>query len=254
MKIKILGSGSAFSVKNFQSNYLISDETRYSNNLLIDCGSDIRFSLAESGMSYKDISRVYISHLHADHCGGLEYLAFCSYFDPNFAAAGHIGLYCQSRLMRDLWEHSLQGGLGSVEGSENELEDYFVLHPMYINKPVVIDSLGTLQLVQTVHIMNGYGIVPTFGLMVTTLLGYKIYFTTDTQFCPDQIMCFYKEADLIIQDCETTPFESKVHANFKKLQTLPPEIKKKMWLTHYQEGFPTIEFMGFLDKGQEIII
>jgi ribonuclease BN (tRNA processing enzyme) len=79
MELVALGTGSAFTLKNFQSNYLLKGE----KNLLIDCGGDIRFSLKEQNMSYKDIDAVYISHLHADHQGGLEYLAFCSYFDPS---------------------------------------------------------------------------------------------------------------------------------------------------------------------------
>ena len=48
-------------------------------------------------------------------------------------------------------------------------------------------------------------------------------------------MDFYKQADLIIQDCETTPFKSGVHANYSELVTLPLEIKTKMMLLHYQD-------------------
>ena len=44
------------------------------NKLLIDCGSDIRFSLYAAGFSHLDITDIYISHLHADHAGGLEYI------------------------------------------------------------------------------------------------------------------------------------------------------------------------------------
>ena len=101
--------------------------------------------------------------------------------------------------------------------------------------------------------MNGYYIVPSFGLMVTDWkTNKKIFFTGDTQFCPNQIMDFYEQADLIIQDCEYLYFDGKavksgVHAHYEDLKTLPNEIKAKMILSHYQDGmdcFP-IEYDGF---------
>ena len=251
MKVLVLGSGSAFTYENFHSNYLIWDSDKR-DNLLIDCGSDIRFALKGQGISHRDIKRVYISHLHADHVGGMEFLAFMTFFDPG--SAKKIELYANHELMREMWSYSLSGGLHSVEGREMELKDYFDRVPMYINKPVIIKGLGTLNMVQTVHIMNGFEIVNTYGLMIITEQGKKIYFTTDTQFCPDQIMVFYKDANIIIQDCEISEFDSKVHANYKKLMTLPEDIKKKMYLTHFQDGKrPPMEgFLGYLEKGQEL--
>ena len=50
-----------------------------------------------------------------------------------------------------------------------------------------------------------------------------------------QIMDFYKQADFIVHDCETTPFKSGVHANYLDLKTLPPEIKGRMILAHYSD-------------------
>ena len=73
MKLIVLGSGSAFTLKNFQSNFLLVDEKR-ERNLLLDAGGDVRYALAEAGFSYKDITDVYVSHLHGDHIHGLEWL------------------------------------------------------------------------------------------------------------------------------------------------------------------------------------
>ena len=49
--------------------------------LLIDCGSDARHSLAAAGYSFNEIDNIFISHLHADHIGGLEWLGFSRLYD-----------------------------------------------------------------------------------------------------------------------------------------------------------------------------
>ena len=69
MKLIFLGSGSAFTVQdnNYHSNMLLVAPN--DKKLLIDCGADVRFSLNEIGLTYKDINDVYISHLHSDHAG-----------------------------------------------------------------------------------------------------------------------------------------------------------------------------------------
>jgi ribonuclease BN (tRNA processing enzyme) len=64
--IKFLGTGSSFTLDNFQTNFLLTLDNGY--RLLVDCGSDIRHALkAHTDLTYLDIDGVYISHLHADH-------------------------------------------------------------------------------------------------------------------------------------------------------------------------------------------
>jgi len=77
MKITFLGVGSAFSKKNASSNLLVeSGDIR----LLVDCGHSAPASIAEYGEEYgfglRDITHIFITHLHADHIGGLEEVAF----------------------------------------------------------------------------------------------------------------------------------------------------------------------------------
>ena len=44
----------------------------------------LRHSLREQQLTYMDIKNIYISHLHDDHTGGLEWLALTTYFDQNY--------------------------------------------------------------------------------------------------------------------------------------------------------------------------
>ena len=63
-----------------------------------------------------------------------------------------------------------------------------------------------------------------------------------------------QSSDIIFHDCETAPFRSGVHANFLDLKTLPPEVKRKMHLYHYQDiKLPDAiaeGFAGFVERGQ----
>ena len=246
MELTFLGSGSAFTMNNRQSNMLLKDNE---DKLLIDCGTDARHSIQQVGYTHRDITDVYISHLHADHVGGLEWLAFCTYFDPT---CNRPNLYINRYLKTDLWNKVLSGGLASIQGNLSDLDTYFNVISCYKNGTFNWNSTK-IQTVQTIHVMDGFSLVPSFGLMFPSG-DTKIFITADTQFCPEQIRDFYEMADIIFQDCETSPFLSRVHAHYSQLKTLDEKIKNKMWLYHYQDGeLPPAEddgFLGFVKKGQ----
>jgi ribonuclease BN (tRNA processing enzyme) len=261
MKIIALGTGSAFCMKNWQTNFLIE---RCGRKMLIDAGSDIRWSLQEQGLSYLDIDAVYVSHAHADHIGGLEYLGFTSFFDPRWKQAREklprMGLFCERGLVRLLWDHSLRGGMEGLEGVDARIDTYFDVIPVDKNKSFSWCDIK-FDIVQSVHISAKYCIVDSFGVMFTDPDNdTRVYLTTDVQFAPETSMkAYYREADLIIHDCETL-YKSGVHAHYDQLSTLPDEIKAKMLLTHYQDNvvadFETWQakarndgFLGFAEKG-----
>ena len=246
-KITFLGSASAFydDFDNYQSNILIEKNGR---KLLLDCGTDIRFSLRDAGLKMTDITDLYISHAHADHIGGMEGLGFVKKFTPGQEKPN---LFVSSMIAKDLWDKSLAGGMESLQGDVADLSTYFNVKKICPNGSFVWEGI-TFELVQVIHIMNGYVFVPSFGLMFT-LGGKKIFWTSDTQFAPNQIMDFYGQADLIFHDCETA-FKSGVHAHYDDLNTLPPVVKNKIWLYHYNKGKtqdPVADgFKGFVECRQ----
>jgi ribonuclease BN (tRNA processing enzyme) len=250
MKLIFLGTGSAFTTgeDNYHSNMLLIAPN--DKKLLIDCGADARTSLARQGFSYCDINDVYISHLHSDHAGGLEWLGFTHKFDPTMKPAR---LYINEGLVNALWNNVLSGGMRSLQGEIANLATYFDVHPIPANGSFEWNDI-TLRTVQTVHIMDGFKLAPSFGLLFEAC-GKKVFITTDTQFAPHQIMDFYKTADLIFHDCETADHPSGVHAHYSQLCALPPEIKRKMWLYHYnpkKTQDPVSDgFLGFVVRGQE---
>jgi ribonuclease BN (tRNA processing enzyme) len=246
MKLIFAGSGAAFTLTNYQSNMIV--ESDNGKRLLLDCGSDARFSLKRLGITYANIDSIYISHLHADHVGGLEWLGFSTKFDSQ-CKKPH--LYISRLIKNELWSNVLSGGMLSLQGEVADLDTYFEIHSIAHNGSFCWEGVE-FQLVQTIHIMDGFSIVPSFGLLFT-INGIKTFLTTDTQFSPDQIKDFYDMADLIFHDCETAQIKSGVHAHYNKLRTLSEKFKKKMWLYHYQDGeLPDAKadgFLGFIRMG-----
>lgn len=247
MKLRFVGSGSAFTLNNYQSNMLL--EAENGTKLLIDCGADIRFALRDLGLDHRDIDNVYISHLHSDHVGGMEWLGFARKFDPSCTKPR---LFISRYIKNELWSNVLAGGMLSLQGEVADLDTYFEVHTIPKNHGFVWEGVD-FQLVQAIHIMSGFHLVPSFGLMFT-VNDITTFLTTDTQFSPTQITDFYNMADIIFHDCETAQYKSGVHAHYESLQTLPAEVKKKMWLYHYQDGpLPDARadgFLGFVKKGQ----
>ncbi|MDP1603467.1 MAG: MBL fold metallo-hydrolase [Legionella sp.] len=246
LKMTFLGTGSAFTIGegNFHSNVLLEI---HNDTLLIDAGSDIRFSLNEQKKNYLNIHNLYLTHLHGDHVGGVEWLALNSFFDEKYI--GKPNLIASDTIISELWEKTLAGGLSTLATQISTLDTYFNVHS--------VGDAGTFEwqeiefkLVQMVHVFNGMQLRPCYGLLFE-YHSTRILYTADTRFVPEEI---YKEADIIFHDCETAKIKSGVHAHYSELLQLASEFKKKMWLYHYNPGpLPDAKadgFLGFVAKGQ----
>jgi ribonuclease BN (tRNA processing enzyme) len=257
MKLTFIGCGSAFTTPEYyQSNMMITSST--GKNMLIDCGTDIRFSLSECNIRFRthpgeEIDAVYISHLHSDHVAGMEWFAFDTYFDPN---PQRPKLFMEEELMHELWTNSLKAGLGCIEGKRMHLTDYFECHPVENGQNFYWENI-CFTMIRMPHIITGYKNLYSYALLMKEVdkNGPLVFLSTDTQFQPDIIKKVAKSATIIFHDCETSPYHSLVHAHYDDLSLLAPEIKRKMWLYHYQpkpEQDPKKDgFLGFVTKGQQ---
>lgn len=252
MELLFLGTGAALydsaaaAAQNFNSNMLL---THQNQRLLIDCGIDIKFSLHHQQLDFSDIDAVYISHLHFDHAGGLEWLALsCKFFGKKHKPK----LFIHNSLVDVLWKNCLSGGLSTLDDTKAELGDFFDV--------VIIDDKQqfhwqgiTFNLVKTDHYCSNHNLMPSFGLQFDAG-GKTLFITTDTRFTPHVLEPHYQQATLIFHDCDVSNSPSPVHAGYNQLTTLSKETKAKMWLYHYAtDKLPDATkdgFLGFVHKGQ----
>jgi len=234
LTIKFMGTGSAFSKKYGHTNMLLSQGQ---TQLMIDFGFRAPEGLARQNVSMKDISHVFISHLHADHVGGLEELGFISYFlyhqKPTLILPGNLS--------HTLWENSLKGGMEWISDEQGKaqqctLESYFNVQRIGLDwtsidgidiKPFVVDHVPGKE---------------AYGFHVReAATGAKVIFTCD---CRTQLPELLSEPihpdftdGIIFHDCQLfKEGHSRVHTLLSDLLAYPKPIRERIFITHYGDN------------------
>jgi len=270
LTLTFLGVGSAFAKRNYQSNALVELWSQPPGiakvpleTLLIDFGTTGPRSLhtlkslpshayldADGGADYRAIDRVFVTHLHADHVGGLEELSFLNqykFIDAHTGDPHRPELISTAKILKDLWSHTLQGGLSAQVGRMVTIENYFRLMPVLVDTASVAFTMGEryqFRVFPTDHIriQTKYD-WPSCGLMISDKhTNRSIMYSGDTRFDEDGLGSFMQEADLIFHDCQLVDSPITVHARISELRTLNESIRKKMMLYHYEDVWDLPEF------------
>lgn len=256
LSLFFVGTGSAFTKKAFQTNLLV---IKGNEHVLIDCGTLCPYALKNAyNTDLAEIKNLIITHPHADHIGGVEEVALVGKYISN----NKVNLITPKKLEKKLWKESLRGGLQFSEDGKMDLYDYFnVITPLRINKSpfeMFEAQLGTLniKLFRTRHVTTSDKTLHNSQLSYGLIFDDSVLFTADTQFNPEQLNYLLENynIDTIFHDCDIVGYSIGVHATYKQLCGLKPEIKAKTYLCHYSDVGklfdPTEDgFAGFAQAG-----
>lgn len=244
MRVLILGVGDAFTTRSFGTGAIIEAPE---GDVLIDCSDlvhrAIREAAHESGWDV-DSTRIHdiiLTHLHGDHCNGLESFGFKRYAERLRGEATVVPrLWTHPGAASRVWERlapAMDAPL-TEGGPKATLEDFYELRVFDPQHPAHVAGL-TVECRYTVHP------VPTIGLLIsdgTKTLG----ISGDTTFEPAHIE-WLSRADLIIHEANYSP----IHTGIASLNALPEPLRRKMRLTHTEDSFdPASTTIPLLKEGE----
>jgi len=228
-EVVVLGVGDTFSEKYHSTALLLVCDGFH---LAVDCPDTYRSVLRDAAersgrqLAISAIDHVLITHVHGDHMNGLEGVAFYKHF----VEGKRLNLLTSPEVRSSIWNERLKASMGTLwNGSEfRELafESYFEHVPLSFDSAITVGPFS-IRSRRTIHH------VPTSALFVEAA-GRKLGYSSDTAFDPE-LIDFLAPADLIIHETNLGP----AHTPYAELAALPPELRARMRLIHYPDGFDT---------------
>ncbi len=224
LQVRVVGVGDAFTARYYNACLLIEAGDQ---RLLIDAPPALARALRDLSrasditVGLDDIDHVLITHLHGDHCGGLEQLLFWR----RFVTGRKTTIHAIPEVLAGLWDTRLRGGMDTLmhpDGSHSRLElsDYADIRPLAPGR----SRLGPLELEwrRTIHH------IPTSALRVT--VGARtIGYSAGTAFAPALVAWLAARGPFLLE----TNFG--VHTPLASLVDLPAEVRGRMRLIHYPD-------------------
>lgn len=243
LSLFFIGVGSAFSKRHNQNNLLI---VKGNDHLLIDCGTKCPQALYDLGLNITDVRNFLITHSHADHIGGLEEICLTN----RYGIRKKPKIVINETYQHILWDMSLRGGCAYSEekaGMVLTFADFWdITRPRWLEnfpRETLEAEVGgiNVKMFRTKHIPDSSDSWETSFWSCGVIIDDRILFTSDTRFDDDLVISFENmfNFEAIFHDCQF--YNGGVHASLEEIKTLPPEIKKKMYLMHYNDNWEEFE-------------
>lgn len=240
-EVIVLGAGDTFTERHHTSSLLL---CCCGVSLAVDCPDTYRSVLREASersgraLSLADIDQVLITHVHGDHMNGLEGVAFFK----RFAEGKRLRLVTSPEVRASIWDERLKAPMGVLWDGQRHREltfdDYFEHVPLDWTKPITVGPFR-------IHARRTLHHVPTSALLVEAG-GRTFGYSADTAFDP-QLIDFLSAADLILHETNLGP----AHTPYESLAALPADLRARMRLIHYPDGFDTAgSAIAAVEEGQ----
>ena len=218
MRVRFLGCGDAFgSGGRFNTCILLEAG---GGRCLLDCGASSLVALKRFGVDPQTIETILITHLHADHFGGLPFFILDAQFSKRDAPLTIVG----PAELRDRLPQAMEM---FFPGSAKTIQKFdLAVLGWESRKRTVINHLAV-----TPYEVYHDGTSPFFALRVE-MEGRVVTYSGDTEWC-DALADAARAADLFI--CEAYFYEKRVksHLDLKTLEAHLPEVRPKhLILTH----------------------
>lgn len=238
----MLGTGGAIN-DGIPYNSFIVDDT-----LLVETPPDIMNSLYREGIERKDISAIYISHFHADHCFGLPFLLLKNFFD---GYTSDIDIYGPEGLRQRVSELCTLA-FGPESRMLSWVNTYVRCHEVKEGKEVKVCANYNLTPIRMFHSEETYG----FNLNEE---GKSLLYIADS-YWDNSFLSYMDDADAVLIDLNGEKTDTvKVHISEDDLiEHALPYLKKReviFYGTHLKTSKVSSNIkIRYLKPGDELII
>ena len=228
MKLKFIGTGSAFNTKLGNTSAYIKENNTL---LLIDCG-ELTFDRILSLNLLSDVNEVHIAvtHTHPDHIGSLGSLIFYCYFIKKIKPIFHSADTDFIRVLQYMGVN----------------EEHCEFDHCNANPNFAIESLNIrLIFIEENHVKE----LLSFGILLVKNLNelYReevIYYSGDSCDIKDDTINALKtgQIDYLYQDTCKADYDGNVHLSLRRLaELISIEYRDRVFIMHIDEGFDVSE-------------